>query len=134
MRNLLLASVLVSGLICFGQSVQDHQINIDVFWMAATQQPQGWRVTKAYRGTRTLRLGDLLLKIDGYDLSTLGPLAVVAMLNDVPFRHVPMMIERDGQTQEVSVFGEGVQTDGTVKSKPGYLKDIFQKRDLPAPP
>lgn len=134
MRNLLLVSVLVSGLICFAQSVRDYQVNVDLFWMAATQQPDGWRVTKAYRGTRTLRVGDLLLKIDDQDLSTLGPLAVIAMLDDVPFRHVPMTIERDGQTQEVSVFGEGVQTDGTVKANPSYLKDILQRRDQPAPP
>jgi len=76
---------------------------------------------------------DLLRKIDGYDASKLGPLAVAAILNDVPFRAVPMSILRNGEALKVNVFGEGVFTDGEVKAKPTYHRDRLQPVDGPAP-
>lgn len=119
-----------------GQSSEACHIGIDMHWLAASQEAKGWLVTSAprpYTGTRTLHDGDLLLKIDGHNLSTLGPLALITMLDDVPFRQVPVMVERDGTSKEFSVFQEGVLTDGTIKTSPAYLADSLQTRDQLAP-
>jgi peroxiredoxin len=135
-QKFLLALLLFLPFPCLGQSSQTCQIGIDMSWLAASQKAKGWLVTNApplYKQTRTLRDGDLLLKIDGHDLSTLGPLALITMLDDVPFRQVPIEVERDGNTHEFSVFQEGVLTDGTIKASPTYLAGRLQARDQLAP-
>jgi peroxiredoxin len=136
-RNLLLVLLLLFPLSSLGQSSPTCQIVIDMGWLAASQEARGWLVTNApplYKQTRTLRQGDLLLKIDGHDLSILGPLALVSMLDDVPFRQVPIVVERDGSAHEFNVFQEGVVTDGTIKTSPTYLAGSLQARDQPSPP
>jgi len=115
------------------------KVSIDLGWLAAVQQERGWLVTSApappstYKGERHLQSGDVLLNVDGYDVSRYGPLAVARMLEDVPVRTVPIILKRSGQTVEVQVFGEGVITDGTIKSAPSYASDELQKRDDAAP-
>jgi hypothetical protein len=49
----------------------------------------------------------VLLRIDGHDLAQLGPLAVARMLDDVPFRTVPIELTRDGKTYEVQAVPRG---------------------------
>jgi len=113
--------------------------SIDLGWVAAVQQARGWQVVTApdppssYKGTRHLQIEDVLLKIDGYDVSRLGPLAVARILEDVPFRTVPVILERNGKTVEVQLFGEGVVTGGTIKTTPSYSPYGLQQRDDAAP-
>jgi thiol-disulfide isomerase/thioredoxin len=115
-------------------------VSIDLGWVAAVQQERGWQVVNApdppptYKGARHLQIGDVLLIIDGHDASRLGPLAVARMLEDVPVRKVPVSLERSGQTIEMQLFGEGVFTDGTIKTTPSYSPQELQKRDDAAPP
>ena len=117
----------------------EKKVSIDLGWIGAVQQERGWLVTDApaappmYKSKRTLQIGDLLLSIDGHDISKLGPLAVARMLEDVPFRTVPIILERSGKPVEMQVFGEGVVTDGTPKSTRSYSPDELQKRDDAAP-
>jgi thiol-disulfide isomerase/thioredoxin len=119
--------------------IDPQKVSIDLGWVAAVQQDRGWLITDApaapamYKSKRTLQVGDVLLSIDGHDISELGPLAVARLLEDVPFRTVPMILERSGNTVEVQVFGEGVVTDGTIKSTRSYSPDELQKRDDAAP-
>jgi thiol-disulfide isomerase/thioredoxin len=114
-------------------------VSIDVGWVEAVQQERGWQVVNAldppstYKGTRHLQIGDVLLTIDGHDASALGPLAVARIFEDVPFRKVPVRLERNGKTVEVQLFGEGVQTDGTIKTSPSYSLAELQKRNDAAP-
>jgi len=115
-------------------------VSIDFGWVAAVQQERGWQVVNApdppstYKGTRHLQIGDVLLTVDGHDASRLGPLAVARIFEDVPFRKVPVSLERNGKTVEVQLFGEGVVTDGTIKTTPSYWPHELQKRDDAAPP
>jgi peroxiredoxin len=111
---------------------------VDMRWVVATQTEKGWRVTNAPaalagRPSRMLHVNDLLREMDGYDASKLGPLAVAAILDDVPFRVVPMTILRDGKTVKVNVRGEGVHTDGGVIDQPTYQRDHLQPADARAP-
>jgi len=114
-------------------------VSIDLGWVAAVQQERGWQVVNApdppstYKGARHLQIGDVLLTIDGYDASGLGPLAVARMFEDVPVRKVPVSLERNGKTGEVQLFGEGVATDGTIETSPSYSPQELQKRDDAAP-
>jgi peroxiredoxin len=116
-----------------------NRVSIDLGWVAAVQQYLGWLITSApaappmYKGKRHLQTGDVLLSIDGHDISKLGPLAVARMLEDVPFRSVPITVGRSGKTYDVQAFGEGVMTDGTTKSAPSYSPDELQKRGEAAP-
>jgi len=88
-------------------------VSIDFGWVAAVQQERGWQVVNApdppsaYKGTRHLEIGDILLIIYGHDASRLGPLAVARMFEDVPFRKVPVSLERNGKRVEVQLFGVG---------------------------
>ena len=132
--------VLLSGISGWTQVLNDADaISIDLGWVAAVQHSQGWLITDAppappiVKSKRNLKVGDLLISIDGHDLAELGPLAVTRMLRDVPFRSVPMRLVRDGNTYDVQVFGEGVLTDGTIKSVPSYASNELIKRDIPAP-
>jgi thiol-disulfide isomerase/thioredoxin len=111
-----------------------NRISIDLGWISATQQQRGWLVTSALQPNGKIQVGDVLLRIDGQVLSAFGPLAVARMLQDVPFRRVPVVVSRGGETHELQVFREGVVTDGTVKVAPSYLVNELQKRDAPAPP
>jgi hypothetical protein len=72
--------------------------------------------------------------IDGQETAKFGPLALALVLGDVPFRAVPMTLQRSGHTLEVHVFGEGVVTDGTTKATPSYSLDMLQMRNRGAPP
>ena len=85
------------------------------------------------KSKRNLKVGDLLLSIDGHDLADLGPLAVSRMLDDVPFRTVPMQLIRNGETYDLQVFGENIVTDGTIKSGPSYSSNELLRRGTPAP-
>jgi thiol-disulfide isomerase/thioredoxin len=117
----------------------EKNVSIDLGWIAAVQQARGWIVTNAppaapmNKTKRTLQIGDVLLRIEDHDVSELGPLAVARMLEDVPFRPVPMILERSGKAIEVQVFGEGVVTDGTIKTTPSYSPNELQKRNDAAP-
>jgi peroxiredoxin len=121
-----------------GKDVVDG-ITIDLGWVAAVQQSPGWLIIGAppppsmAKSKRNLKVGDVLLSIDGHELAQLGPLAVARMLGDVPVRTVPMHLERDGKTYDVQVFGEGVMTDGTTMARPSYSPDELVKRGAPAP-
>jgi thiol-disulfide isomerase/thioredoxin len=107
-------------------------------WLTALQTKDGWRVIEAPPAPkgqlpRTLRWDDVIERMDGYDASKLGPLAVTAILDDIPFRPVPMTIRRNGTTFSASVFREGVLTDGSTKSAPSYQRDLLQPVDGHAP-
>jgi peroxiredoxin len=111
---------------------------VDMGWLTTIHTTDGWRVTEAPpaptgKPRRTLRVGDLLSEIDGHDAAKLGPLAIAAILDDVPFRAVPTVILRDGQALKVSVFGEGVITNGEVKPQPTYRQDRLQPVGAHAP-
>jgi peroxiredoxin len=116
-----------------------NTVGLDLGWVAATQQERGWLITSApappstYKGKRHLETGDVLLSIDGHDVSKLGPLAVARLLEDVPFRTVPIILERSGKMYDVQAFGEGVVTAGTTKSARSYSPDDLQKRGEAAP-
>jgi peroxiredoxin len=122
-----------------GAILGESIISIDLGWVAAVQENQGWVVTDAppappiAKSKQSLKAGDLLLSIDGHNLAELGALAVARMLGDVPFRAVPMQLERDGKTYDMRVFGEGVLTDRTAKPEPSYALAELVKRDAPAP-
>ena len=137
--------VLFSGISGWTQIVNEADgISIDLGWVAAVQQSQGWLIIEAppapappapaiAKSKRNLKVGDLLRSIDGHDLAELGPLAVTRMLHDVPFRRVPMRLVREGDTYDVQAFGEGVLTDGTIMSAPSYSPSELLKRGAPAP-
>jgi hypothetical protein len=116
-----------------------NTVGLDLGWIAAAQQERGWLITSApappstYKGKRSLQTGDVLLSIDGHDVSKLGPLAVARLLEDVPFRTVPIILERSGKTYDVQAFGEGVVTAGTTKSARTYSPDDLQTRGEAAP-
>lgn len=115
---------------------------IDLGWVRVVQRDRGWLATEApavpppnlYKGgTRRLMVGDMLLSIDGHELSTYGPLGVAQMLDEVPTRRVPITLEREGQPHRVLALGEGVLTGGKVYSEPRYQRAELQKRSEPAP-
>jgi peroxiredoxin len=118
---------------CHAASAGQNTVAIDLGWICAVQQERGWLVTNAPHPGSKIQVGDVLLRIDGYVLSEFGPLAVARMLQDVPFRTVPIVLSRTGETHEVQVFGEGVVTDGTIESTPSYSANELQKRGAPAP-
>ena len=131
------AALMVLTFVSLGRSQVVTPV-VDTGWLVATQTKSGWRVTEAPpapkgKPHRTLRVDDLLREIDGYDASKLGPLAVAAILHDVPFRAVPMSILRNGETLKVNVLGEGVLTDGEIKAQPTYHRDRLQPVDGHAP-
>lgn len=107
-------------------------------WLTAIQTKDGWRVTEAPpapkgQPLRTLQVDDLIREMDRYTASKLGPLAVAAILDDVPFRAVPMSIQRSGATSKVHVFREGVLTNGSIESEPSYQSALLQPVDGQAP-
>ena len=122
-------------------------ISIDVGWVTAVQQSQGWLITEATPELQTLmppptvpllqkqslRAGDVLLRIDDHDVDQLGPLAVAEILRDAQNRSVSAQIRRDGRILSVLVFGEPYPADNTTKSEAGYRSDDLQKRGTPAP-
>ena len=122
-------------------------ISIDVGWVTAVQQSQGWLITEATPELHTLRppptlplvqkqslrAGDVLLRIDGHDVDQLGPLAVTEILRDALMRSVSAQIRRDGRIVSVLVFGEPYPADNTTKSEASYRPDDLQKRGALAP-
>lgn len=138
MRSLrLTAFLLVLACSSWCQSL-DIEVRVDLGWLTFVQHHDGWLVTytptvSGWNTERELRTDDLITRIDGHQAEKLGPLALAAMLDDVPFRSVPMTIQRGGAVVDIWVFGQGVYTDGTVRAAPGYLRDKLQERNGPAP-
>ena len=81
--------------------------------LIARLESRGWLITSAPPAPpisatkRNLKTGDVLLRIDGHDLAELGPLAVARLLDDMPFRTVPIELVHHGKTYDVQAFGEG---------------------------
>ena len=122
-------------------------ISIDVGWVTAVQQSQGWLITEATPELHTLRppptlplvqkqslrAGDVLLRIDGHDVDQLGPLAVTEILRDALKRSVSAQVRRDGRIVSVLVFGEPYLADNTTKSEASYRPDDLQKTGCSSP-
>ena len=93
-----------------------NTVGLDLGWIAAAQQERGWLITSApappstYKGKRSLQTGDVLLSIDGHEVSQLGPLAVARLLEDVLFRMVPIILERSGKIYSSQAFRIGIET------------------------
>ena len=120
-------------------------MRVDAGWIVVQQEDQGWKVvdtssliTPSKEGkekippTRrcNLRRGDLLLSVDGIDLSQLGPLAVAGILGDLPFRTVRMEVLRHGDRWALKPFAD--RAAGTEKV-PTFSANQLQKRNAPAP-
>lgn len=136
---------------CSGWAQTSHPVEtpakIEVGWIAAMQEPQGWRVTKTLpiltvskdhspsEKTGNLREGDLLISVDGQELAVLGPLAVAAILDQLPFSSTQVELQRHGRTYTVRAFSGNTQNAAGDKSAPAvYSLGELQKRDDPAPP
>ncbi len=129
------------------EAVSVDGVRIDLGWMVAVQQNQGWLITEAAPRLGTLRpppapplvqkqglkVGDVLLRIDDHDVDELGPLAVAQILEDALNRSVTAQVNRDGGIFRVLVFGAPDPADNTTKSAPSYRADELQKRGAPAP-
>src|ERR1700758_3863049 len=97
-----MALVLLPLLFAFASSVGVAQavVQVDAGWIFAQEEDQGLKVLSTTPlitpskeneqevppPTRrcNLRTGDLILSVDALDLSQLGPLAVAALLGDLP--------------------------------------------------
>ena len=118
-------------------------IRVDAGWVIVQQNEQGWEVVnlvglitpnkeskQTVPTTRrcNLQKGDLLLSVDGLDLSSLGPLGIAGLLSDLPFRKARMEVLRHGDRWVIKPFAD--QYAGTEKPPPS---DQLQKRKTPAP-
>lgn len=137
----LLIIVFTFGSCVWAQTV----LRVDAGWIVVQQEDKGWKVVNTtplitpskeskekVPPTRrcNLRTEDLLLSVDGLDLSQLGPLAIAGILRDLPFRPVRMEVLRDGDRWALKPFAD--RFAGTEKTTP-LSTDQLQKRDAPAP-
>jgi peroxiredoxin len=79
---------------------------ISVNWAQLTHRNDGWQIT----GTRDvgnwnspLRPGDLVLNIDGVDVSHINPLSIASLLEDAYLRDVTVTVQRQRRTEEIGV-------------------------------
>jgi peroxiredoxin len=143
-----MALVLLPLLFAFASSVGVAQavVQVDAGWIFAQEEDQGWKVLSTTPlitpskeneqevppPTRrcNLRTGDLILSVDALDLSQLGPLAVAALLGDLPFRTARIEVLRDGGRWALKPFADKVA--GTEKATT-FTAEQLQKRDAPPP-
>ncbi len=140
-----MARLLIIALI-FGSCVwAQTAIQVDTGWIVVRQEDQGWKVvstsglvtpSKENKGTIpqarhcNLLTGDLLLGVDGLDLSRFGPWAIAGILEDLPFRTVRMEVLRHGERWALKPFA--VRETDTEKP-PTFSMNELQTRDAPAP-
>ena len=121
-------------------------IRVDTGWILVQEEDQGWEVvsmsglvtpSKGNKGTIpqtrhcNLLTGDLILGVDGLDLSRFGPLAIAGILDDLPFRTVRIEVLRHGERWALKPFADRV-TD--TQKPPTFAINELQTRDAPAPP
>jgi peroxiredoxin len=97
--------------------------DVSVNWAELTYQNGGWQITSTHQvgqWTPTLGAGDLVLKIDGVDVSHLNPLSVASLLEDIYFRDVSVTVQRQGRTEEVNVHAAQSRTDD-------YMMQFYQR-------
>ena len=116
---------------------------VDVGWLAVVRADQGWRVTQVegllspVDGTTpqlrkcNLRPGDQLLSIDGHSLSSLDPLGVAAVLEELPYRDVRIEALRRGDRYLLKPFADRITLESAYQPK--FTFDQLPKRDAPAP-
>jgi peroxiredoxin len=88
-----------------------------------TQRNHGWQITSTHavgNSNPQLRPGDLVLNIDGIDVSQLNPLSIAALLGDAYLRDVTVTMQRHGQTEEVHVRVGQSQPDE-------YMTQFYQR-------
>jgi C-terminal processing protease CtpA/Prc len=79
---------------------------VRVNWAELTHRNDGWQITSTHevgQWNSPLSPGDLVLKIDGVDVSHLNPLSIASLLEDAYFREVTVTVQRQGRTEEVNV-------------------------------
>ena len=79
---------------------------VSVNWAELTHRNDGWQITSTHevgQWNSPLRPGDLVLKIDGVDVSHLNPLSIASLLEDAYLRDVTVTVQRQGRTEEVEV-------------------------------
>jgi peroxiredoxin len=78
---------------------------VSVNWADLTHG-NGWQITSTHEvgeWNSPLHPGDLVLKIDGVDVSHLNPLSLASLLEDAYFRDVTVTVQRQGRTEEVNI-------------------------------
>jgi peroxiredoxin len=96
---------------------------VSVHWAELTHGSDGWQITGTHEignWNSPLRAGDLVLNVDGVDVSHLNPLSIASLLEDAGLRDVTVTVKRQGRTEEVEVHQGRSQPDE-------YMEQFYQR-------
>jgi peroxiredoxin len=124
---LLVCTLCIARLSASQQPTELHDVGhgpyVTVDWAELTLRNDGWNITSTHEvggWNSTVRPGDLVLEIDGVDVSHLNPLSVASLLEDTYFRDVTIAVERQGRTEQVNVRVGQSQPDE-------YTRQFYQR-------
>lgn len=111
----------------FQETLAPHDVeqgaHLNIGWAELTQRNDGWQITSTHelgQWNSPPHPGDLVLKIDGVDVSHLNPLSVASLLDDASFHDVTVTLQRQGRTEEVNVRVGQTQPDE-------YMTQFYQR-------
>ena len=93
-------------LLCSSSAAAQHR-SIDLGWLSATQEQQGWRVSKAFHHPATgqsIEAGDLLLAVDGQQLADLDVLSAAFVISRIPDPAETADVLRNGAPLRLNFF------------------------------
>ncbi|HYL16162.1 MAG TPA: redoxin domain-containing protein [Terriglobales bacterium] len=88
---------------------------VSVNWAELTHRNDGWQIASTHalgNWNSQLRPGDLILNIDGVDVSHVNPLSIASLLEDAYLRDVTVTVQRQRRTEELNVRLGQSQPDG----------------------
>ena len=102
-RSLVFALVLGLAINVLGSEPRTHPA-VDLGWIRAIQEENGWLVAYSYqvpRNGRSLQASDLILSIDGRDLAALNPVSVAFLVETAARDAKSCVVVRNGKRERL---------------------------------
>ena len=135
--------LLWSFLLCFttlniGLEVYAAEVHVNVGWAELIERERGWQVRSVLKlgnWNLELRPGDLILEVDGQDVSKVGPISIASFLGIAELREVGLVVQRKSQKLEtVLSLSENPSYYSSFLRKHAIGASLFSSREPPTGP